>query len=497
MAEWKKVIVSGSSAELSSLSLDTALTVANGGTGATTLTDGGVLLGSGTGAITATGVLTNGQLLIGDNDGDPTVGTLSEGNGITVSNGAGSITLAIDGTDAVTFSNNASIFSGSFSGSFEGDGSNLTGVSATSFDFDGLTTITSLNGGDFFAASQGGTESKITFANISSSIYGGVSGDATIAADGTLTIAADSVALGTDTTGNYVQSLANATNGGTTITNGSAEGGAATVALDLDDLSAAAVNVANDSIAIIDADDSNATRKERISDLATAMASTGITATGGVFTTNDSEIDHDSLNNFNANEHFTQGDITTVGTVTTGDVSAILPAGTVSASVLSSPGQGQALLTTNGVAGSTIDLGLETGDSPTFANLTISGDLTVQGAVTELQTTNLNVEDQFILLHSGSAANTSDSGIIFGGSGGTAQQGKALIWDSNYAASGEGRLAISTTDVAWNSTTDFAAGTNGYYVAGVFEGTAANAATAQADHNGNIRIETGEIYIYA
>ncbi len=48
-------------------------------------------------------------------------------------------------------------------------------------------------------------------------------------------------------------------------------------------LAAATVNVANDSIAIIDADDSNNPKKESISDLATAMADgTTITATGGV-----------------------------------------------------------------------------------------------------------------------------------------------------------------------------------------------------------------------
>ena len=34
MATWKKVIVSGSSADLSALALDTALPVASGGTGA-------------------------------------------------------------------------------------------------------------------------------------------------------------------------------------------------------------------------------------------------------------------------------------------------------------------------------------------------------------------------------------------------------------------------------------------------------------------------------
>ena len=49
----------------------TAVTVAYGGTGASSLTDGGVLLGSGTGAITAMSVLTDGQMIVGDGSGDP------------------------------------------------------------------------------------------------------------------------------------------------------------------------------------------------------------------------------------------------------------------------------------------------------------------------------------------------------------------------------------------------------------------------------------------
>ena len=130
-----------------------------------------------------------------------------------------------------------------------------------------------------------------------------------------------------------------------------------------------------------------------------------------------------------------------------------------------------------------------------FNDLTLAGDLVVNGDTTTLNTANLNVEDKYILLHSGSAG-TVDSGVIFGGTSGTAQQGKALIWDASYN-SNDGRLAISTTDVAANSTSNFGAGTAGYYVAGVFEGTEANAATAKADHNGNIRIESNEIYIYA
>lgn len=78
------------------LTLANALTVANGGTGATTLTDGGILLGSGTGAITATSQPTNGQLLIGSTGADPVLGTITQpAAGITVTGGAGSITLAL------------------------------------------------------------------------------------------------------------------------------------------------------------------------------------------------------------------------------------------------------------------------------------------------------------------------------------------------------------------------------------------------------------------
>ena len=47
------------------------LPVGNGGTGVTTLTDGGVLLGNGSGAIVAMGVLTDGQMIVGDGTTDP------------------------------------------------------------------------------------------------------------------------------------------------------------------------------------------------------------------------------------------------------------------------------------------------------------------------------------------------------------------------------------------------------------------------------------------
>lgn len=49
----------------------TSIAVSYGGTGTSSLTDGGVLLGSGTGAITAMSVLADGAIVVGDGAGDP------------------------------------------------------------------------------------------------------------------------------------------------------------------------------------------------------------------------------------------------------------------------------------------------------------------------------------------------------------------------------------------------------------------------------------------
>jgi hypothetical protein len=46
--------------------------VANGGTGLTTITDGAIILGSGTGAVTPLALTTNGAIVIGDGTTDPT-----------------------------------------------------------------------------------------------------------------------------------------------------------------------------------------------------------------------------------------------------------------------------------------------------------------------------------------------------------------------------------------------------------------------------------------
>ena len=70
------------------------LPVANGGTGATSLTDKAVLISQDTGTDTvgAVALTTSGQLIIGGSGG-PAAATITAGTNITVTNGANSITV--------------------------------------------------------------------------------------------------------------------------------------------------------------------------------------------------------------------------------------------------------------------------------------------------------------------------------------------------------------------------------------------------------------------
>jgi hypothetical protein len=97
----------GDTLSISGLTLSTDLSVANGGTGASTFTDGGVLLGSGTSAITALAVLTDGQMIVGDGSGDPVA---ESGATLRTSIGVGTgDTLSISG---LTLSTDLSVANG-------------------------------------------------------------------------------------------------------------------------------------------------------------------------------------------------------------------------------------------------------------------------------------------------------------------------------------------------------------------------------------------------
>lgn len=132
--------------DVSSVTLVNDLAVTEGGSGAGTFTDGGILLGSGTGAFTPLGVAANGQIPIGDGATDPVLATITgTANEITVTNGAGSITLDIPTNPRLT--GQLMIFASS-------------GGVANALELENDTTLDS-GVGTFMEATSGGTQQGV------------------------------------------------------------------------------------------------------------------------------------------------------------------------------------------------------------------------------------------------------------------------------------------------------------------------------------------------
>lgn len=132
-------------------------------------------------------------------------------------------------------------------------------------------------------------------------------------------------------------------------------------------------------------------------------------------------------------------------------------------------------------SGGTVQIGLPDSVSIT-SDLTVGGNLTVNGTVTTIDTTNLVVEDKFILLSSGSAAGGDGGIIIDQGSG----AGQALFYDGSG-----GRWAFED---ALSSTAT--SGDPDAYLATVVDIDGGQSAT-NYEKVGNIKVESGEIYIWA
>ena len=146
-----------------------------------------------------------------------------------------------------------------------------------------------------------------------------------------------------------------------------------------------------------------------------------------------------------------------------------------------------------GEAATNINMGAADGTVNIAGSASIAGDLIVQGTTTSIQTENLNVSDQFILLASGSTG-TKDGGIIVqSGSNGI---GTALYFDAN-----SDRWAVNPSNtVNWNDTSL----TPKQYVVSVSASADAPPATPSdfgvtSEYYGMMHVNTGngDIYIYS
>jgi hypothetical protein len=127
---------------LSSLTLGTDLAVADGGTGASTFTTNGVLLGNGTSVIQVTAVGATGQVLVGNTGAAPSWAALS-GIGVTsLSFGSTGLTPATATTGAITVAGTLGVANG-------GTGT-ATAFTAGSVVFAGASGVYSQDNANFF-----------------------------------------------------------------------------------------------------------------------------------------------------------------------------------------------------------------------------------------------------------------------------------------------------------------------------------------------------------
>ena len=101
--------------------------------------------------------------------------------------------------------------------------------------------------------------------------------------------------------------------------------------------------------------------------------------------------------------------------------------GVISGSTFSSPSQGTVRATING-SNTDVDTGLQIGDSPQFTNLTLTGNLTVQGSTTTTNSNEVNIGDNIINLNYGGSSTT--GGIYVKDGTGVSQVSGSFVWDS-------------------------------------------------------------------
>ena len=540
MATWKKVVVSGSAPELASVTLDTDLAIAHGGTGASTAaaarTALGVAIGSdvqafdaqladiaglspanssfivgdgsnfvaesgatvrtslgvGTGdAVEFASIKTSGNvsgsvtstgsfgMLVGDGSGITnltsaaisTYNTSGDNRIITSVNGntvQGESSLTFDGsTLAVTGDQTVSgtikdmakvsgsaVSSASFgridATTFHGDGSGLTGVTQ---DIDSLSELAATPHAtqDEYLISDNGTEKRISVTNAANGAFALISGDATVAAGGALTIAnsavSDAMLEGsiTDAKLNQITTAGKVALGALEI-DGASEMGAALVDADLFIVDDGANGTEKSMLASrlptylfgkVSGDatingsgaltiGANAIQTGMVhDDVATELAGAGMTDSSGVLNV----IGGDGIT-ASANEIEVTVDDSTVGLNNTNGAGAVYVKNSgIGVTQIAAGVAGTGL---SGGAGTAlaVDFTELTAAQPTFTGLTITGDLTVQGTTTTLDTQNLLVEDNFIFAGTGSAGNAWDGGLIVQ-SGSADKSGSAIFSDSS------------------------------------------------------------------
>ena len=396
---------------------------------------------------------------------------------VLVSDGSGNLSFQAPAASSFTLSDNQGTpntdsFSTGGTLTFAGTAGIKTTVSDNQVgivaDINGTTALTSLADADEFLVYDASATAnrKITAEDVADYIYAGLSGDITVTEAGVVSIAANSVALGTDTTGNYVATVAGTTNQ-INVTGSGSEGGAVTVALTDDVALVGDLTVGGNDI--------------KMNGGTTALTFSG---SGDVAVAGDLKVGGNDIKASDGTTALTMSgaDVTVAGDLKVGgnDIKA---------------SDATTALTLNGanvtVAGDLTVAGndIKASDGTTAltlsgANVTVAGNLTVSGTTTTVNSTTLTVTDPLIALAND---NTSTDAIDIGLFGVYDTSGSQDLYAGLFRDASDGKWKLFKDLQSAPTTTVNVSGT-GYTVATLVAnlegGTVSNLASAITVANG-------------
>jgi hypothetical protein len=314
--------------------------------------------------VTSWAAIPSGSFTLSDNQGTPNTDTFSTGGTLTFAGSAGVKTTVSDNQVAIVA------------------------------DITGATALTSLADADEFLVydASATANKKITAEDIGDYIYAAVSGDITISESGVASIAANSVALGTDTTGNYVATVAGTANQ-VAITGSGSEDAGVTVALTENVVLVGDLTVGGNDIKA-----SGGTTSITLSGADVAVAG-DLTVTG-----NDIKSSSATAITLDAANVAIAGDLTVTGN----DIkSSSATALTLSGADVTVAGDlkigGNDIKASDGTTALTLS----------GANVTVAGNLTVSGTTTTVNSTTLTVTDPLVFVgNDNNATDAVDIGLF-------------------------------------------------------------------------------------